>query len=212
MPYYDTNYNNYDPIEQEIVKALEKFVPVAVATPLDENLDWTLGIKAVFGAIAYKGQRYKICATIEKDNNKHIPFDQIRTAVSKGLNLYVPTREESRKEFDSEWLYDIVWYQDDPINHYLLDVPLVAESELSPKLNELIYDFQKLLVSRSKHRIMIYEYEFNNENIADKLDALIDQIKNSKLTQPGDRYLFCVWEHRRPVESQKFRFKLFVAP
>src|SRR5205809_4482490 len=43
-------------------------------------------------------------------------------------------------ECDPEWLYDLVWFRNDPAQH-LREVGLVAESELSVDLAEIKFDF-----------------------------------------------------------------------
>lgn len=56
-----------------------------------------------------------------------------------------------------EWLYDVVWYQSDKSGH-VTDVPLVAESEWGSE-NAIKEDFEKLLVARSRYRIMVFQAE-----------------------------------------------------
>ena len=57
------------------------------------------------------------------------------------------------KNNGSEWLYDACWQQFDDCNR-LISVPMVAESEWNP-LQEVKYDFQKLLLARSAVRVMV---------------------------------------------------------
>ena len=112
----------YDLIEQEIVNALTAFGHVAVAGNYNVR-DWTQGVKAVLGAIGHN-RRYKIFSSIEKDNNRGLPFDQIRQEVQPAINLAIPVRNQ----FLGEWLYDILWWHGDD-QRYLIECPLVAESE-----------------------------------------------------------------------------------
>ncbi len=56
--------------------------------------------------------------------------------------------------FERGWPYDLVWYQEDN-KGYLLDVPLVVESDWLEKFSEVKFDFEKLLAARATHRLMI---------------------------------------------------------
>lgn len=56
--------------------------------------------------------------------------------------------------YNSEWLYDIVFFKEDK-SKTLLDVELVLECELSYDLNQIKYDFEKLLISNTKHKLFI---------------------------------------------------------
>src|SRR3954452_24202046 len=40
-----------------------------------------------------------------------------------------------KKDFENEWLYDLVWYKEDG-GHFLIDVPLVVESEWKKNLEK----------------------------------------------------------------------------
>jgi hypothetical protein len=89
-----------------------------------------------------------------------------------------------------EWLYDVVWYQLDRAGH-MTDVPLVAESEWGGE-NAIKEDFEKLLVARSKYRVMVFQ--------ADSEDAVRNLFRKMRIwvskfhcTRPGDRFLLVGW-------------------
>lgn len=100
----------------------------------------------------------------------------------------------ARKECDSdkgaEWLYDVLWYQSDEQNR-MIDVPLSAEVEFG-RFNAIRDDFEKLLVTRTKYREMVFQTR-NDKEMEEFLDVLEDFIMNCKLTRTDDRYLFIVW-------------------
>lgn len=56
--------------------------------------------------------------------------------------------------FERGWLYDHLWYQED-VEGFLLDVPLVVESEWLEKFSEIKFAFKKLLATRATLRLMI---------------------------------------------------------
>ena len=78
------------------------------------------------------------------------------------------------KEFvNREWLYDLLWYKEDDNEGYCpIDFPLVVESEWEKKRREdkrgdphsgIKYDFQKLLLSNSGLRLMIFKISKEEE-------------------------------------------------
>lgn len=193
-----------DPIEQEIVNALTAFGRIAVANNYSVR-DWTQGVKAVLGAIGHN-RGYKIFSSIE-NNNQGLPFDQIRQQIQPAINLAVP----SRTQFLGEWLYDILWWHGDD-QRYIIECPLVAESEWGGKDAFFKDDFPKLLLARSEHRIVIFEgypeESHRRNNVAERINWCKEQIRNFSCTQKGDRYLFCAWQWGK----QEFLFDLFIAP
>lgn len=52
---------NYEPIEQEIIDALNAFAPYAVAHGIHDNRRWTLADAGLIGAIGRRGG-YTFCA------------------------------------------------------------------------------------------------------------------------------------------------------
>ena len=89
-----------------------------------------------------------------------------------------------------EWLYDIVWYQSDRAGH-MTDVPLVAESEWGGE-TAIKEDFEKLLVSRSKYRVMIFQGD-SEDHIRSLIDKMSLWISKFHRTSDTDRYLFAGW-------------------
>jgi hypothetical protein len=56
--------------------------------------------------------------------------------------------------WDVGWLWDMTWIR--PFGeHGLAEIVLALESEWSPKFDEILWDFQKLLVSRAHLRAMV---------------------------------------------------------
>lgn len=104
-----------------------------------------------------------------------------------------------------EWLYDMVWYEinkeDNIDGETLKDIHLVVESEWGSEY-EVRRDFEKLIVARSRHRLMIFESNSLN-NIQDIIDDLISIVKRCKLSQTGDRYMFAGYcKHEKRFDYQ----------
>ena len=105
-------------------------------------------------------------------------------------------------EENGEWLFDLTWLNEN--GEFVLEFPLALESEWRPK--GILDDFQKLLVSRAEHRVMVF-WQRSADAYENCLDQLIGQIAAYHGTLRGDRYLFCCW-----IESlDKLRIRLHVA-
>ncbi|MDP8238806.1 MAG: hypothetical protein P9X24_06935 [Candidatus Hatepunaea meridiana] len=105
-----------------------------------------------------------------------------------------------------EWLYDLAWYKyDDPDknnpNRQMENLFLAIESEWGGK-TDIRVDFEKLLVARAVHRLMV----FKGRNIESRIDGLIERIVFFQGSQKGDRYLFAGWDW----DEQKFIFRNYV--
>jgi hypothetical protein len=101
-----------------------------------------------------------------------------------------------------EFLYDLVWltYGDDGFR--MTGVPLVLECEWG-RLPDVDYDFEKLLLARADHRVMI----FQGTDPEQHFNRMIERVRHCGLTRSGDRYLLLCfdWAVRR------FTPRLFVA-
>lgn len=74
----------------------------------------------------------------------------------KGFKICTSTKD---KLYETEWLYDLVWYRENP-QGFLIDVPLVVESEWKKNLvKDIKFDFEKLLLARSTLKLMICNCE-----------------------------------------------------
>lgn len=89
---------------------------------------------------------------------------------------------------EGEWLYDLTWL-DYEGGKDLLDVPLVMECEWLASEDDINADFQKLLLARSSHRVMIF-MQRTEKQVSDKIDRFKEQIKKFTGTCADDRYLF----------------------
>lgn len=102
-----------------------------------------------------------------------------------------------------EWLYDVVWFQSDKADH-MTEVRLVAECEWG-KFHAIKEDFEKLLVARSKYRVMIFQEksEADANNLIEQMKMWITKFKSTK---NGDRYLFIGWTS----SSEKWIYQSYV--
>jgi hypothetical protein len=72
------------------------------------------------------------------------------------------------------------------------NIILCAESEWRPDIYSILYDFQKLLFSRTKIRLMVYQA--NNNNKVRYSEIMKDIIKNSKSCRDDDIFVFAVYD------------------
>ena len=182
-----------DPIEQAIKDALTCCFPkIALAYNYgDSNAAWTNAVKAIFGALGQQNNCY-VWSHFRKGGN--YSSDEIKQHVQQALGLPVP-------DYRTEWLNDIVWWQQDQ-DADVINIPLVVESEWGTNANNVKDDFQKLLLARSKYRVMIFEC---NPKVIDWFKI---QISKYQCTQLGDRYLFCAWR----ANYNRFDFESYIVP
>jgi hypothetical protein len=110
---------------------------------------------------------------------------------------------------NTEWLYDIHWYRDKPNSHYMPErVFLVAECELGKRRSKdpnmedrysgVKYDFQKLLVSNAKLRLMIFQISCEDiiyeppEELDKYFEEAIDAYDD---LEDGSKFLFACYNN-----------------
>lgn len=73
-----------------------------------------------------------------------------------------------------EWLYDLVWLQrEDGQRNQIRDVPLILESEWHLNFDWILEDFQKLLVGRARHHVMIFQ-QVGDQKVREVYQKLTD--------------------------------------
>ncbi len=118
---------------------------------------------------------------------------------SLGFQVYC---SQCKYDKNGEWLFDLTWTRE--TKHTLKSLILALESEWNR--SEVIDDFEKLLVARANHRVMIL-WEKTHERAAKLFQVMINEIKSSDLTIQGDRYLFACWIEK----AEYFDMSLFIA-
>ena len=102
-----------------------------------------------------------------------------------------------------EWIFDLVWAagQDTPWEFW--EMPLAMECEWSTRLDDIAWDFEKLLVAKAHHKLMVFQQagETDVREAMEKLKRMVAAFKASFLTE---RYLLAGYafdEHRFFYES-----------
>jgi len=109
-----------------------------------------------------------------------------RIAEQRGYSVYA-------SGMGGEWLYDLICleYEDE----YLKGIPLVLESEWSR--DSVDADFQKLVVARADHRIMVLEV--SDKKKKEVIERLLQHVQKCRHSTIGDRYLFACWSEKERV-------------
>lgn len=138
----------------------------------------------------------------DRDWTKAVLLDLARLGHESGFHVCGHGRREYGQ---GEWLYDLVWLQNE--GDYIRDVPLVLECEWSEKFADILENFIKLLPPRAQRRVMIFQQK-TGRSVGETVKALIAHAQNFQLTQKGDRYLFLGFDW---AEGKCFNAEVFVA-
>ncbi len=122
-----------------------------------------------------------------------------KIGAKRGLRVYSSDGKDGEL---GEWLLDMTWLDAD--ENYLYRVVLALESEWDA--TGAIDDFQKLLVCRADHRVMVLVAP-NRGSSSTAIAKLVAQIENFRDTCHGDRFLFACWYD----PDKRFAFELHVA-
>ncbi|MDR3697913.1 hypothetical protein [Mucilaginibacter sp.] len=93
-----------------------------------------------------------------------------------------------RNKFEKEWLYDIVWYQEDSEKR-LVRIPLIVECEWDRSYSGIKYDFEKLLVGNAERRLMICQ---SNPGEVENLFLRFQEAINIFEENYNDRFLIAI--------------------
>jgi hypothetical protein len=94
---------------------------------------------------------------------------------------------------NGEWLFDLTWVEERKSSNggtEFMEMPLVVESEWTEDLEEeILSDFDKLMVARACLRVMIFQGPDSQTNER-CLEGLRERIAAFAGSKAGDRYLF----------------------
>jgi hypothetical protein len=141
--------------------------------------------------------------TINKINNSKEWTRAIKRSIGNlGIrNGYQVCASGFEGSFSNEWLFDIVWYQED---NYLKEVCLIAESEWGLEIGHIKYDFEKLLVGNAYIRLMICNAD--GSLVENRFSYFQSAIKAFKQLNNGSRFLIAIYNN----SEGKFEFKSIV--
>lgn len=106
---------------------------------------------------------------------------------SMGLTPYSSTHGSDGTH--SEWLFDLALLQ--MREGWIKHCALALESEWG-QFQAVSDDFQKLILARSDHRLIVFEAS-SNQDAAEIVERLIDEVDAFEGSSPEDRYMFAAW-------------------
>ncbi len=90
--------------------------------------------------------------------------------------------------YGSEWLYDLTFLEKD--NDRIIEIPLILESEWSPKYENIAYDFDKLLQSKAKIKVMVFQQK-NVQSVKEVFKKLKYSITSYSKSCSAEVYILC---------------------
>jgi len=106
---------------------------------------------------------------------------------------YAVCASECKDADNGEWLFDLTWVEERKLpagGTDFIDMPLVVESEWNEDFEEeILADFDKLMVARACLRVMIFQGP-DSQTKMHRFDELRERIRTFAGSQAGDRYLF----------------------
>lgn len=109
-----------------------------------------------------------------------------------GQSNYDVASGKFKDKFDNQWLFDLIWYDNDESGH-LISIPLIVESELKLDLINHKVDFEKLLVSNADNRLFICQAY--TDDIKSRFKYFQEGIDLYKLNKEGDNYLIVIFDY-----------------
>jgi len=116
--------------------------------------------------------------------------------LSSSCHLSLPIHKKYKKHDNHEWLCDVMLYIATP--EKIEEVILCAESEWNTDVDEVFFDFSKLLVIKSRYHLMIH----NMSKKSGSLEEMENYIDNSKVCKKEEETYFFV-----SYAKDKFDFK-----
>lgn len=127
-----------------------------------------------------------------------------RTIGDLGLKLgYRVCASDPKRRFEPEWLFDLVWYTYDR-QAQLTEIGLIVEIEWAMSYEPIKWDFEKLLVGRADHRVLIFQAT-SSRTIENYCRRLIREITTFEHSLRGDRYLFAAFDQK----TERFVYRGF---
>ncbi len=116
------------------------------------------------------------------------------------------------KKDKGEWLYDFIWRKLDKSKN-LEKIILAMEIEMATTKKKIKDDFNKLIQSDAKYKIMVFQQNSKDKNekkaekkVIDKVNSIFTELKavaNSYKPKSTSNYLLCAW----CVPLGKFEFE-----
>ena len=157
-----------------------------------------------------------------------IKLELVSLGLEKGFWVYANRMEDDEPKFaksqqkkpnkfrSREWLYDIHWYKDSNTKNYTpIAFPLVIECEWQYQRPEakfkvpygaVMYDFQKLLITNSDLKVLIFRTSVFEHQRFYELDCYFDNaIQSYPNLAQGSKFLFICFYKKNVFFCEKFK-------
>lgn len=137
----------------------------------------------------------------ELGSNKHFTEKLFAALAELGKKLKLDVRMSSKSPHENwEYLFDVCFLETGRTgspgdgyftrDHPLRKLVLALESEWGTNVDEILYDFCKLLLVRAELKVLVF-YQPNDEKIEEVISRIRNAIDEYQDKQPGDAYLVC---------------------
>ncbi len=108
-------------------------------------------------------------------------------------------RTEDCSDADSgEWLFDLVWVEKETNTERFTRLPLVMQVTWSRHLKEIVIHFEKLLVAKSGHKVIVFQRSSPDE-VHNVMTVLVDRIRSFQPLSSDERYLLAGYSFEQQV-------------
>jgi len=89
-----------------------------------------------------------------------------------------------------EWMFDLMWGDGD--KDHFLEMPLAMECEWSTDIDQIFWDFEKLLIAKASHKLFVFQQDTDKEveYVAKELTVAVHRFRTRLLEE---RYLLAGW-------------------
>jgi hypothetical protein len=113
-------------------------------------------------------------------------------------NGFVVRSEGCREADTGEWLFDLVWVDKQEDNDRFTGMPLAMQLAWGRHLTEIVNAFEKLLVAKAGHKVILFQRSSPNE-VHNVMTVLLDRIKSFQPLAPDERYLLAGYSYEQQV-------------
>jgi len=97
-----------------------------------------------------------------------------------------------------EWLFHLVWVEKQADAERFISLPLAMQFHWGHHLKEIAADFEKLLVAKADHKVMVFQRSSPKE-VRNLMTALEDRIRSFRPQSPDERYLLAGYSYEQQV-------------
>ncbi|MBI9069886.1 MAG: hypothetical protein JEZ09_21515 [Salinivirgaceae bacterium] len=134
----------------------------------------------------------KISTDLEKNKSNKAWTARIKTDLTKlGVDNQCKTCTAGIDDASGEFLFDLIWYKNK--DKLLASIELAMESEWNISHNSIFYDFEKLLATNARYRLLICQS--NPDEIQELEDKFRSYIKGYSLLEKGSNFLIAIWNN-----------------